>query len=104
MRRCKCKETLLIRIDKKEKHQKKGARNKNRSETKLYPREDSVERQMIRRWGSWESLYIYTCPVDLTNQQPREKANVFSPKRLRKKKSKRKDARANGLCVQVLLR
>ena len=43
---------------------------------------------------------MYTCPVDRTNQQQRErrKANVFS-KRLKSKE----DARANGLSSSLLL-
>ena len=97
MRRYKWKETLHIRMRPKKEKKKKHKRKENRSETKLYTARRFQSRQMIRRWGSWE---MYTCPVDRTNQQQRErrKANVFS-KRLKSKE----DARANGLSSSLLL-
>ena len=91
------KRNLTYKDETKKGKKKKHKRKENRSETKLYTARRFQSRQMIRRWGSWE---MYTCPVDRTNQQQRErrKANVFS-KRLKSKE----DARANGLSSSLLL-
>jgi hypothetical protein len=87
MRRCKCKETLLIRIDKKEKQQKKGARNKKseRNQT-LSKRRFSRETDDTSVGELGESIYLYVSGRSHKPTTERKSQCLFSKEAKEKKK------------------